>query len=543
MGVAARHRHLAKLCVKMSPFLVVVVLFCTLTTATAALGPDNIFVIAAGDDADSVNLATQYQTLRSIPANRLCTVTGIGGPTWPADALSYAQYADAFFPQVEACVERSGAAAELVAFVLMRGLPRRVYGRTPSNTTASRLSLAAMLSLWRSTCVGGAGAGNNCDRAAAGAPLFAQRNYDPLRAWPHAYQRWRSPFYFDEPTIQALPGPSTQSFGPGFSRVLNKTKWVPALVTALDGYSYTDALRLVRSALAAEAAGPASWLAAGARFVLMHGPSPTGPREELSFQYKYVAGQTRALLAASFPHAGFNGTRQVLDAPFATNERFGGPVAAFFVGTAALNTTVESNTFVNGSLVDNLTSFGCMPCNFNATATSMQVAVSRWIQKGVAGVHGTTDEPNDGTAFPDRMMLLDYVRGASLAEAYLQRIPYAGWRNYVVGDALAQVYCPRPAVALRWDAAAAAVEAEVSGPLGASFAADGFRVGAFADGVRVAGVRRVDGAALRWTVDVSDVKPGGVSMLVVAEVRYASGGRGVAHCAVPVKGWTALRVG
>ena len=540
-------------------------------TANAALGPENVFVIAAGNITESMDLAKEYMNLRAIPSNRLCEITGIGGPTWPSDALTYAQYKDVFFPQIEACVDRSGAADELVAFVLMRGLPRRVYGATPSNTTSSRLSLAAMLSLWRSTCVGGpAGVENNCDGAVAGAPMYAQRNYNPIKTWPYAYQpvnilqqnttckqsmmvgysfllsalqffdrRWLSPFYYD--ALQQLPGPPTKTFPPGFTRVRDKTKWVPALVTALDGYTYSDALRLVRSGMQAEAAGPASWLSADARFVLMHGPHPTGPREELSFQYPYVANQTCALLDKSFPHTGFNCSRQVQDVKFATNEHFGGPIAAFFVGTAQLNHTVENNTYVNGTLVDNLTSFGCMPRNFNASGGHLQVAVSRWIEKGVGGAHGTTDEPNDGTAFPDRMMLLDYIKGASLAEAYLQRIPYAGWRNLVIGDALTQPYCPRPTIAARWNAGdASAVDVVVSAPPGVT--AEEMSVGAFADGVRIADVRRSDRDASRWTVRAEGT-PGDttVSVLVVAEVRYGAG-PGVAHCAVPVKGWATLRV-
>ena len=192
-----------------------IVLACMVGTASAALGPDNVFVIAAGDVQDSVDLAKSYMGLRQIPSNRLCAITGIGAPPYPSacgnpkkvcDALTFAQYKDTFFPQVEACVNNSGAADDLVAFVLMRGLPRRVYGATPSKTTSSRLSLAAMLSLWRSACVGGGGTLNNCDNATAGAPMYAQRNYKPIPTWPYAYQRWLSPFYYDK-SLQQLPGP------------------------------------------------------------------------------------------------------------------------------------------------------------------------------------------------------------------------------------------------------------------------------------------------------------------------------------------------
>ena len=45
-------------------------------------------------------------------------------------------------------------------------------------------------------------------------------------------------------------------------------------------------------------------------------------------------------------------------------------------------------------------------------------------------------------------------------------------------------------------------------------------------------------AVRRWTVN-GVKRGGGVSVLVVAEVRYA-GGRGVTHCGVAVKGWSTV---
>jgi len=58
------------------------------------------------------------------------------------------------------------------------------------------------------------------------------------------------------------------------------------------------------------------------------------------------------------------------------------------------------------------------------------VSISRWIEKGVLAAHGTVGEPyND--AFPDRSLLLDYLKGFTVSESYFMHMPLFYWQNLV----------------------------------------------------------------------------------------------------------------
>jgi hypothetical protein len=193
----------------------------------------------------------------------------------------------------------------------------------------------------------------------------------------------------------------------------------------LHGRTYEDAAMLFASALAAEELG-------GARgtFVLMNGADPA--RGALDYQYQPVID---ALLARGFD--------DVVRVPFDANTR-GSTVAAFFTGAAGLGTTIEGNIFLPGSIADNLTSYGAVPDNFTENGES-QVSIARFVASGVAGVHGTTDEPLNN-CFPGRELLVDYVDGFTLGEAYFASLPFVYWRNLVLGDVMAAPYATRPIV-------------------------------------------------------------------------------------------------
>jgi hypothetical protein len=75
------------------------------------------------------------------------------------------------------------------------------------------------------------------------------------------------------------------------------------------------------------------------------------------------------------------------------------------------------------------------------------VSIARWVARGVAAVHGTTDEPLNG-CFPDRALVLDWRDGATLAEAYHGRLPFVYWHNAVLGDPLAAPFALRPEVTM-----------------------------------------------------------------------------------------------
>ena len=66
--------------------------------------------------------------------------------------------------------------------------------------------------------------------------------------------------------------------------------------------------------------------------------------------------------------------------------------------------------------------------NFDFNLPEVQAAITRWIPQGATGLHACTDEPlND--SFPSRWFLVDYVYGASLAEAFYRHIPFAFCQN------------------------------------------------------------------------------------------------------------------
>src|SRR5262249_53780186 len=156
--------------------------------------------------------------------------------------------------------------------------------------------------------------------------------------------------------------------------------WKPVLVTMLHGRSYDDAGKLIDSALDGEKNGGAK-----GDFVLMDGAD--GARGALDYQYPTIE---TALVARGMTvkHIPFN------------SDQTGLSIAALAVGTAGMGQTIEGNEYLPGSIVDNLTSYGAVPQNFEATGEA-QVSIARWVAMGVAGAHGTTEEPINN-AFPTR---------------------------------------------------------------------------------------------------------------------------------------------
>ncbi|MCC7542983.1 MAG: hypothetical protein IT379_42600, partial [Deltaproteobacteria bacterium] len=211
----------------------------------------------------------------------------------------------------------------------------------------------------------------------------------------------------------------------------------------------------------------------------------------------------------------------------------GRTLSAFFVGTASLGTTIEGNDFAPGALVDNLTSFGAVPQNFAATGES-QVSIARWVARGVAGVHGTTDEPL-ANCFPARRLLLDYVDGGTLAEAYARNMPFVYWQNLVLGDPMAAPYATRPVVRIEGATdgerivgsrrlEVTATDPDARGPVSIRLWIDGLPVASS------------EGAPLAHCV--APAADGPVSVLAVAQAADDGTDRGLHR----PKGWTSIRL-
>ena len=231
----------------------------------------------------------------------------------------------------------------------------------------------------------------------------------------------------------AWPNPMlnlTTPYQAGYTVTKNGVAWKPLLVTMLHGRSQADAQMLIDSATNAEKNGGAK----GTFMFMDSADGPTGARGVLDSEFPNVINQLKTL--------GFTDAQEV---PW-NADLTGKTLASFFVGTASIGQTIEGNTYLPGSLVDNLTSFGAVPQNF-ATSGESQVSIARWVEKGVGGVQGTVDEPLNNV-FPNRNLIVDYVKGAPLAEAYFRWFPYVYWKNLVLGDPMLAPYAKRPVVTI-----------------------------------------------------------------------------------------------
>ncbi|MBI4917380.1 MAG: TIGR03790 family protein [Acidobacteria bacterium] len=363
--------------------------------AAAVPGPETTAVVANANDAQSVALAEAYVAARDVPDRQLCL---LDLPSMTDVSLD--EFRTRLLEPLRTCLGDGGVLERIEAVLLVRGVPLRVA--IPVGTETRLVSLAAALMLWDSTMSDGTALlGREPGRTAdcGGTPCYAAN--------------WNNPF-------------RSGVFGTGWTATVGLVTWRPVLVTMLHGRSYEDAALLLDSALAAEAAG-------GARgeFLFMDGADPARAALDLTYDGAIAALHER----------GFADAARV---PFGADTT-GHTLAAFFTGTASLGTTIEGNTFLPGALVDNLTSFGAVPENFEPTGES-QVSIARWVAMGVAGVHGTTSEPLNNV-FPNRWLVVDYVDGSTLAEAFHRRLPNAYWHNLVLGDPMAAPYAPRPTVA------------------------------------------------------------------------------------------------
>ncbi len=397
--------------------------------ARATPAPDSVAIVANADVPGSVALAMRYAEARSVPASQICLLSL---PT--SSGMTLDELQTQLLEPLDACL--GDRRDRIEAIVLMRGVPIRVP--MPSGT---QVSVAAALGLWDSTLPDGSpvlGSDPGLATDCGGSPCTRARFSNLYSAGPFEAGR-------------TVTNPSMTH--------------APVLVTMLHGRSDEDAEALIDVALRAESEDEEA-----GTFVLMNGADAA--RGVLDMFYPQVV---TALTA-----------REVASEVVAFDPDMTGRVlAGFATGTARLGTTIEGNTYVRGALIDNLTSFGAVPQNFEATGES-QVSIARWVSAGAAGAHGTVAEPLNN-CFPARTFLSDYAGGATLAEAYLGRMPFVYWMNLVLGDPMLAPYAERPTVVIEGleDGRAfddAPLVARVTPPTGRSIASlilyvDGVEVG------------------------------------------------------------------
>jgi uncharacterized protein (TIGR03790 family) len=449
-------------------------------------GPDSVVVVANKNDQDSVGLAQKYAKERAIPPNQICLLD-----LPQQEDITQTEYQQKFLVPLEQCLQQGGSLARIEAVVLMRGVPLRV-GIVNNNQTQGA-SLAAVVGVWKSTYNG-----KSLLTEMPGRQITCSGGAACLAA------RWTNPF-------------RTGVFRAGYQATSGGVDWKPLLVTMLHGRSYADAEKLLTSALDAEAQG-----AAKGQFMLMKGADSA--RGALDGSFPTIETQMKA-----------RGWTDTVIENFNSN-LIGRSLGAFFVGTASLGNTIEGNIYLPGSITDNLTSFGAAPTNFRATGQS-QVSIARWVAKGVAGAHGTTDEPLNN-CFPNRALLLDYVDGSTLAEAYHRHLPYVYWRNLVLGDPMAAPYAKRPKLTISGATTGSAIlgsrriKAQATEPSGLGIA----WIALFVDGKEVG---RSTTSSVEVCVDIPTAAS--VQILAVAQTKAKTGTPNFPDQFQP-KGWAEMRV-
>jgi uncharacterized protein (TIGR03790 family) len=451
--------------------------------ARAVPGPDTTAIIANANVPESVALAMRYAEARDVPSGQVCLLDVPDAIDIPIETFRTNVMA-----ALETCLTDAGAIERLEAVVVMRGIPLRVSWEAEGRSWRS--SLAAALGVWKSTMAGAellGRVGNGTLADCGGGPCYRARFVNPIRAGV---------------------------FHPGWTMTMDGVEWRPLLVTMLHGRTYEDAGRLLTSAIEGDAMG-------GARgeFLFMRGADPARAWRDPDNPDAIVDLMAR----------GFTDVREV---PFDANLT-GHTLAAFFTGTASIGETIEGNTFLPGSIVDNVTSFGAVPENF-AESGEVQVSIARWVAQGVAGVHGTTDEPL-ADAFPRRRVVVAYADGATLAESYLRAMPYVYWHNLVLGDPMLAPYAVRPVVTIEGVAEGATV---TDGVEIAVSAADAEHIGVdsltlYANGRELA---HADGDRIDFCLGVPDGETW--TLLAVAQKRDDLTDRGLYR----PKGWLAVDV-
>ena len=307
-----------------------------LTPARAVPGPDSVMVLYQSDDPESEALANRYAEARWLPAARRC---GLSPPR--EISISLETFEEEIYQPLLACLDAAGE--ELEALLLTRGLPLQV--RYESEEGALSISLAALLAAARSE--------------EAGVPLWREvpATLGDCGGTPCWYPRFENPW-------------RAGSFSPGWERREGALRWRLWLVTRLDGYDFDAAEALRLAGLDADGVESEEALAArrSAPVVLMAGADPA--RGVLDREYDAVEAALQAL------------GQPVERWPFDGERSHPEPLAAFVTGSASLGEVIEGNRFAPGAIVDNLTSYGAVPANFDRSAEEVQVSVSRWVERG-----------------------------------------------------------------------------------------------------------------------------------------------------------------
>lgn len=117
---------------------------------------------------------------------------------------------------------------------------------------------------------------------------------------------------------------------------------------------------------------------------------------------------------------------------------------ADYEGNADLRDKKDTSALVDGSLADNLTSYG------GIFGRPGQTKLTKLLRGGAAMSSGTVTEPYAvQMKFPHPMMHVHYVRGLTAIEAFYSsiQVPY---QTLIVGEPMCRAFAPRPRYDARW---------------------------------------------------------------------------------------------
>jgi hypothetical protein len=414
--------------------------------ARAGGGPMNVVVLYNGDVPNAVGVAQHYAQVRSLPQGHLCALSGIKETDTTIDVPTFKSKVQA---PLDACIAALPHADLVDYIVLVRGLPYSVTLPAYAASLQAVVQVRHAKVISGGTEIAGAGQPGNSDATVANPMFPAGFAGDPSGFMlMNQYETW-----YENATIVTAAKDQPAAFhsanapnnGGGYTVMNNNVGFVPnaydwsgdnlVIVSALDGFDYTDATALVDRAAMSDGTFPT------AEIMCMHGEDDARGARDPECEYA-----TRMLKGA-----GLNG---VFVTPF-DGTLSGHKVAAYFTGSAdTVKTAIAGNTFVPGAITDNLTSYGAAISNFfcdadggTCPASESQTSIARFVRAGATGAHGTVNEPLNNS-FPNAGALLLYTFGYSMGEAYFFDQRFLYWQNIFLGDPLATPYGERPKVTI-----------------------------------------------------------------------------------------------
>ena len=412
--------------------------------AHAGGGPMNVVVLYNADVPAAVTVANHYAQVRSLPKGHLCGVSGLKETDTTIDVPTFKTKVQA---PLDACIAVLPHPDLVDYVVLVRGLPYSVTLPAYAASLQGVVQVRHAKVIADGTEIAGAGQPGNTAATVAN-PMFPPGFAGDPSGFTlmNQYETWYQNATVitaakDQPAaFHAANAPKSAG---GYTVMNNNVNYVTnvydwsagnlVIVSALDGFDYSDATALVDRAAMSDGTFPTAEI-----MCMLGEDSARGARDpECEYATRMLKG------------AGLNG---VFVTPF-NGTLSGHTVAAYFTGSAdTVKTAIAGNTFVPGAITDNLTSYGAAISNFfcdadggTCPASESQTSIARFVRAGATGAHGTVNEPLNNV-FPNAGALLLYTFGYSMGEAYFFDQRFLYWQNVYLGDPLATPYAERPKV-------------------------------------------------------------------------------------------------